>query len=405
MTALEIFSNEFNNCKILPKVIKQNTPYSFIVGGRNGHKSTEIQTFLFLEWLKNKSQFLLIRRRTSHSVNNWFSGHFNAVLSQTDYYIEFVKKIEDTDKYTGYFIIKKRNNEKYNQIFGKVCFLSVEDTYRSNEIKNINNLKYCVYEECIAKTNNKYLIDEPQLLSDTISTFARSKNITVFCIGNTNKGQENNPLFHYYGLNEWDYKQGDLIVDYLYNSHNKATLYLPYNLENNVNYADINGNNVGTSGEWDLPIRYLKTQLNNNFNNLNFELLFRGKKYFLYYNENEDFYYITDEEKYKGDEPNNLNELKIKYGFNILDYDVNIWALLFPKYFDINKNFINLNKQNENIIINMNEGLTQSELIKNNTVSKRKKLYDILTENYYYCSNKALLFVIENNVKNYLKGV
>lgn len=405
MSALEIFSTEFANCKILPKVIAQNTPYNFIVGGRNGHKSTEIQTFLFLQWLKIKSQFLLIRRRTSHSVNNWFSGHFNAILSQTDYYIEFVKKIEDTDKYTGYFIIKKHSDEEYSEIFGKVCFLSVEDTYRSNEIKNIDNLTYCVYEECIAKTNNKYLENEPQLLSDTISTFARSKNITIFCIGNTNAGQENNPLFHFYGLNEWDYKQGDLIVDYLYNSKNKATLYLPYNLEKSVNYADVNGNNVGTSGEWQQPRRFLNTKIDDSYNNINYELIFRNKKYFVYYNESEDFYYITTEEKYKGDEPNTIKELLKQYNIDYSKFDINIIARLFPKYFDLNNNFINHNKKTENIIIDMNEGLTQQKLIENNTVTKRRKLYNILTENYYYCSNKALLFVIEQNVKDYLKGV
>lgn len=409
MTDLELFTNEFAKCSIIPKVVKQNTPYNFIVGGRNGHKSTEMQIFLFIKFLENNEQFLLLRRKTSHTVNTWLSSYFNKLLEKSDYYIEFKAKMLKTDKHTGYFIVKKHSDNKYNQIWGKVAFLSVEDTYRSNEIYEMQELKYIVNEECIATDNYKYLPNEPQKIVDTISTFARSKNVITFFIGNTNPNQENNPLFHFYGLDEWEYKQGDLIVDYLDGTTTKATLYLPFNLEKTQDYQQVKGNNVGINGEWKQPKRYLNNPLSFflNVSNPYFEIVYKNKKYYLYSvldKNNNSYYYITNEFYLRGRFPNNIDELKKQLPIQHKNYSNELLRCVYPQYFDINCNFINLNPPIKITKVLLGN-VTQYDIIKNDNNNKRDKLIQLLIDNYYYCNKKTLLFELETIVKDNIKEV
>lgn len=419
--AIKVFDTEYKKLKIIPKLEAENSTYNFAIGGRNGHKSTEMQIALLYHYLHESTQFLLIRRKTNNTVNvNWFTPYFKKLLKKAGLYIDFKKKLIDSDKYTGYFLIGAIDDIETEEpaILGKVCFLSVEQTYRSNENELLDKLHIAVLEECITKDKKEYLLNEPQLLVDTISTQMRSKQCKVFLIGNTNAGQENNPYFHYFEIDNYDFKTNDLLTFKPGENLAQISLYLPPNFEANteLEYQKIKGNTVGTTGEWLPNKRLMQEPLNNleaEYEFLNVIINYRNKQYYFYNvtgnGYKRKYYYITTEKPtIISANPLNLDEFRSSLPPSQQDFKNNLLRYLYPNKFKINENtgvieFIPSSINEDIEIININDSYSELEKAKQDYYYNIDKIIQMLTQQYYFCSSKALLYWLQENIKEYLK--
>ena len=57
--------------------------YYFIIGGRNGRKSTKIQLKMLKKYFKKKTKFILLRRKVDEIVSkNWFTPYVQNLLKE-----------------------------------------------------------------------------------------------------------------------------------------------------------------------------------------------------------------------------------------------------------------------------------------------------------------------------------
>lgn len=161
-------------------VLEQSVCYNLLLSARDTGKSYQVKHYVVLDALLNNKYFIYLRRygvETRTAMVNSYWGDINLSL---------VNKICGTDydaiQVTAgeIFACKYENNTlKRTKKIGRVGVLATAGHLKSNVFKDYGNI---VYEEVI--TEQGYLIDEPRLLMDFISTVFRDNAGTVFLLGN-----------------------------------------------------------------------------------------------------------------------------------------------------------------------------------------------------------------------------
>lgn len=391
--------------------------YYFIIGGRNGRKSTKIQLKMLKKYFKKKTKFILLRRKIDETVSeNWFTPYVQNLLKEKyKKKIKYKKSIKKGERYTGYFIISDLD-DKNADILCKLMFLSVEQKYKSNEDISYSEYDAVVYEEFIANSNKDYLNNEPQRLVNIISTIFRDREATIYLIGNTLDGQETNPYFRFFELDDME-----LQVNYYYILENEykikiALFYVANVLKTIPEYQKIKNNMVGTTGEWKENKHILKEDLSNlnaTIETLPLILIYRNTEYYIYkILENgfeREYIYITP-------------QLYVKNGITSLDdfrktlcerhknYAVKLLAAIYPErfaysYITHNFEFIpdTAKIKFEKLIISDSE--LKKESVKNDNVRKLELLNQYLYNIQVFTTSKSLIYWLQNERKEYIKNL
>lgn len=396
---------------------KVNAIYYFIIGGRHGRKSTKIQIKMLKKYFKKKTKFILLRRKVDEIVSkNWFTPYVQNLLKEKyKKKIKYKKSIEKGERYTGYFIISDLDG-KNADILCKLMFLSVEQKYKSNEDINYSEYDAVVFEEFIANNNKDYLDKEPQRLVNIISSIFRDREATIYLIGNTLDGQETNPYFRFFELDDIELQVNDYYI--LENEYKiKIALFYVANVLKEIPaYQKIKNNMVGTTGEWKENKNILKEDLNKlnaSIETLPLILIYRNTEYYIYkILENgfeREYIYITP-------------QLYIKNGITSLDdfrktlcerhknYAVKLLAAVYPERFEYsykthNFEFIpdTAKIKFEKFIISDSE--LKKESVKNDNVRKLELLNQYLYNIQVFTTSKSLIYWLQNERKKYIKNL
>lgn len=412
-----IKQDKINNEEWIKKLDSENAIYNFIIGGRNGRKSTKIQLKMLQKYFKNKTKFILLRRKIDETVSeNWFTPYIQNLLKEKyKKKIEYKKTIKKGERYTGYFIISDLDG-KNADILCKLMFLSVEQKYKSNEDVSYSEYNAVVYEEFIANSDKDYLNNEPQRLVNIISTIFRDRQATIYLIGNTLDGQETNPYFRFFELDDMELQVNNYYV--LENEYKiKIALFYVANVLKTIpEYQKIKNNMVGTTGEWKENRHVLKEDLNKlnaTIETLPLILIYRNTEYYIYkVLENgfeREYIYITP-------------QLYIKNGIASLDdfrktlcdrhknYAVKLLAAIYPERFTYsyqthNFEFISdtAKMKFEKFIISDSE--LKKESVKNDNVRKLELLNQYLYNIQVFTTSKSLIYWLQNERKEYIKNL
>ena len=415
---LNILSHKTINNKWETELKKSKAIYNFIIGGRNGRKSSKIQLMLFDKFLQKQSKFLLIRRRTDETVTvNWFTPYVQEYLKKHDYSIEYKKQLKKGEKYTGYFELVNEKSGK-REIFGKVMFLSVEQKYKSNEDESYKDYTDVVFEEFIAEEDKLYLKNEPQKLVNLISTVFRDRTATVYLIGNTLDGQETNPYFRYFEIDDIDLKVNMLYVIENDEKTKIAIFYVANVLKNSIpQYQKIAGNLVGTTGEWK-ESRYVLTEKLDNIHGtiklLPLKLIYRGTYYYIYQIEEtgyeRPYIFITTELRSQDGYIDTFDEFLKSIPERHRGYDMKVLNYLYPKYFRydfIKKQFVFVPESHTEkyLEFNIDNREMTKELSKKDNVKKLELLNQLIYNLQVFSTSKSLIYWLKNERKEYVKNL
>ena len=412
--------NVLNKTKIsknwLVDIRKNKAVYNFLIGGRNGRKSTKIQSKILDDYFKDGKLFILIRRKTDETVTEkWFTPWITEQVAKNHKkLITFKKTIVKGERYTGYFFLTDLDGGNA-EIIGKVMYLSMEQKYKSNEHELYKKMYNVVFEEFIANTDKDYLTDEVQKLINLISTIFRDRDAAVYLIGNTLNGQETNPYFRFFEIDDLPLKVNDL---YICENEYKIKFLIGYiaNIlpEDIPQYQKLKNNLVGTTGEWkedknllNIPLKDIDGEITP----LYFIIKYRNKEFYIYsIAEREykrDYLYITSE-FYTENGIATLEEFKKTIPPQHQNYNNALLHFLYPKFFIYDystKDFIfkPQTKATKYDILNIDEAMTEREKAKNDNIKLLEKLNQIIYNTQVFCDNKSLLFWLRNERKDYIK--
>lgn len=391
--------------------------YNFIIGGRNGRKSTKIQLKMLKRYFKHKKKFILIRRKTDETVTeNWFTPYVQTQLEEKyKKKITFKKTLKKGERYTGYFIISNLDDSE-SDVIGKVMYLSMEQKYKSNEDISYKEYDSVVYEEFIANSDKDYLYNEPQRLVNLISTIFRDRPATIYLIGNTLDGQETNPYFRFFELDDMDLKVDEY---YLLENEFKIRIALFYvaNVVSSIpDYQKIKNNMVGTTGEWKENRHVIEQDLNTlkgDIETLPLILVYRQKDYYIYKIKEEGFQreylYITPQ-LYAENGITSLEEFRKTLPEQHKKYTVKLLAAVYPKRFAYDFSlhaFVFLPDKPkikfERFIISDSE--LKKENSKNDNVRKLEMLNQYTYNIQVFTTSKSLIFWLQNERKEYIKNL
>ena len=405
--------NNFNDW--INAVTYFNAIYTFLVGGRNGRKSSKIQTKILNDYFKHGKTFLLIRRKTDETVSeNWFTPYVRkSLLEKHNKIITFKKTINKGEKFTGYFYLCDED-EKNPVIIGKVVYLSVEQKYKSNESDLYLKLYNVVYEEFIAKSDRDYLVNEPQTLVNIISTFFRERQAQIYLIGNTLDGQETNPYFRFFELDDLALTVNDIYIVENEYKIKIAVMYIANILPEDIpEYQRISGNTVGTTGEWKQDKHYLEQdikQIDGNIAFQNFAIDYRNKRFYVYEISEKDYsrpYIFITTQTLKTDVISDFDGFIKTLPPEQQKYKRSYLAFLYPEQFEYSYITHNFEFKKPKIKIDYNvlgiDTQNEKEKSKNNHYKLLERLNEILYNKQLFCDNKSLLFWLQNERKNYIK--
>lgn len=388
------------------KIKPLNCTYNFVVGGRGTHKTTDFCIYAVDDFEENGAQFILLRRKTSSLVNeDWFTPYAKEYIKNTYnkrivYSNKLLTETKKHVKYLGYFYLQDLETEEL-ELIGANAFLSCEQNYKSNENDLLINANKLVYEEFIANTQFGYLDNEIDKLLSLISTFFRVRDCTVYLIGNTLKGQENNPYFSYFAIDDIELKKNKAYVFRPAPNLAKLGIFYTDNVENNnvPEHQKVKGNAVGLNEGWKTTDGVVESF--DNFESVEFSdfvLKFRGRLYYVYFcqlTKNTDtFVYISKKRKTARYYP--LRDF-IEKKVNPKHYNYSKEALffLYPelkslKLFDIKK----INLDNSRLIdFELDNTIDK---VKNNYFSNLSAFQEAIYNYPLTADDKAILFFIKN---------
>lgn len=391
--------------------------YNFIIGGRNGRKSTKIQLKMIDRYFKKKRKFILLRRKTDETVSaNWFTPYVQTWLKEEKKKkIEFKKSLIKGERYTGYFIISNLDGSE-SDVIGKLMFLSCEQKYKSNEDISYSEYESVVYEEFIANTDKDYLPNEPQRLVNIISTIFRDRQATIYLIGNTLDGQETNPYFRFFELDDME-----LAVNNYYLLENeykiKISLFYVANVVSSIpEYQKIKGNLVGTTGEWKEDRHTLQQDLNDikgTIDTLPLILIYRNTEYYIYQIHEDgfkrDYIYITPQ-LYLKNGITSLEEFRKTLCERHQNYAVKLLANIYPERFRYSFTTHKFEFIPDKPRIKFEKFIiSDSELKKENSKNDNVRKLELLNQYLYniqvFTTSKSLIYWLQNERKEYIKNL
>lgn len=194
----------------MQELLAQDAEYNMLVSARDTGKSYQVKHYILLDALLNDRYFVYVRRYGTESrvenLNSYWEDIdivlINKICGFEYHAIQCIAGVYYMGVYTetGQFKRIKR--------VGKSMVLATAGHMKSVVFKNYFNY---LYEEVI--TNQGYLVDEPRILMDSISTVFRDTIGKVFLLGNLIY-----PEFIYeeaWGLTDfWKMKPNDIQIYY-----------------------------------------------------------------------------------------------------------------------------------------------------------------------------------------------
>ena len=163
----------------ISNMLKTEAQYMMLLGQRANGKSYQAKKTALEEAYKNNKKFVYLRRWQADIKVKYVNAYFG------DMPIKKITKGEfsgvEAWGNTLYFTKEDENGKKIKaKEIGRYCALNEYERYKSWAFVDYS---YILYEEFI--TDDLYLMDEPRLLQQFVSTVARNARLTVLLIGNT----------------------------------------------------------------------------------------------------------------------------------------------------------------------------------------------------------------------------
>lgn len=218
-----------------------------LLGQRANGKSYQVKKTVLESGYKDEGKFIYLRRWKADISSKAVQTYFD------DMPIEEITNNEfnSIHCYSNSIYLAKRDEEGNilnKKEIGKYCALNEAERYKSWAFLNY---RYIDYEEFI--TDATYLVDEPRLLQQFVSTVARHSKITVLLVGNTLSRVC--PYFSEWGLEGVLRQRIGTIELYHYHMEDGSTITVAVEYCNNANYENkmFFGNSAKqiVSGEWD----------------------------------------------------------------------------------------------------------------------------------------------------------
>lgn len=251
-----------------------NAEYNFIISDRGGRKSSLVQELLIENWIKSnyQPQFCLLRTKTDEYISEyWFSSYI-----RNKYNIKWQIGKESRYIHKLYGIIK---GEK--KLFGYITFLSVSKKLKSNEIKELKNIDYYIWEECIPEQTIeqrpqalKSYLKELYQIESIVSTFSRGRaDVKIIALGNDIKGNLLNPVTYTTGI--LDKLEIDKKINGIFELNFKHTFSFYYNQYDETKTPNwFNNDDIFSFDE-----------INKNLTKYKVVLQLSDKLYYIYFNE------------------------------------------------------------------------------------------------------------------------
>lgn len=183
------------------EMLSHNCLLNFIVGNRGGGKTYWFKNYAIKDFLKNKNQFIYLRRYKSELKN--IKTFFDDVLN---IYPEIKFEVKGNTFYIN------------TEIAGYALPLSISQIFKSNSYPNVT--KICFDEFIISQGTYHYLNDEVHAFLDMVETISRTRDVRCYLLSNAISMA--NPYFIYFNIkmpyNSKFYKQKDLILFELVNN-------------------------------------------------------------------------------------------------------------------------------------------------------------------------------------------
>lgn len=169
----------------ISKLISHHRLFNFVIGERGNGKTFGAKEFVIDDFLKNKNEFIYLRRYKTESKK------------ARDSFFDDIKKL---DKYND----KELKTVGENFYIGdKICGYSMSLSV-FNSIKSVSkpNVKTIIFDEflILKKSNTHYLRDEVIKFLEFYETIARTRDVTVIFLANAITMM--NPYFIYFKISD-----------------------------------------------------------------------------------------------------------------------------------------------------------------------------------------------------------
>lgn len=169
------------------KIISYNAPVNILIGERGVGKSYGAKEYVIKKYLKDKSQFLYLRR---------YENELKSIFSNKG--IDFFADIQS--KFPTHNLVSK--NKKF--FIDDECFGYAKRLTEAQDLKSavFENVKTIIFDEYgIEKSRRHYLPDEAMIIASVIDSIVRNRSdIRIFVLGNATEGIEYSPLFSFFDL-------------------------------------------------------------------------------------------------------------------------------------------------------------------------------------------------------------
>lgn len=196
----------------LEDILKKKALYNFIIGERSNGKTTAVLRHIVQDYYETGRRGVIIRQMEEdikgHKGESLFAGMINGGMIEelTEGEYQGVKAFK-----RAYYLGKQDEMGQWTydkEPFAFIFAISQAVHYKSNSFPNVGTI---MFDEFM-RQDHMYLVDEPFLFVNLISTITREKDdASVFLIANTVSW--NSPYFKAFGLkNISQMKQGEIGV-------------------------------------------------------------------------------------------------------------------------------------------------------------------------------------------------
>ena len=169
----------------LDKILSYNAFLNFIVGSRGIGKTYSTSKFVTKQFLKKNCQFVYIRR---------FKSELKEGLD--DFYDSLIKN----DEFKKHKFSRKGNELLIDdKVVGYGLTLTQAQTIKGS---NFPNVKYIIFDEFLIEEDGHhfYLKNEVKMFLSMIESIARTRDVIVFCLGNSTSIY--NPYFLFFNIEQ-----------------------------------------------------------------------------------------------------------------------------------------------------------------------------------------------------------